>query len=181
MELDYIKGRPRTNLLGVLLLVLGLATAGISVFGYMNLHKQIAASEGDSDKLRRLAVRNSERSRQTPEMTLQRQKDIQQARLISRQLTLPWDQLFAALETTKGKHIALLSLQPDPGKQILRITGEAKNFNELLAFVARLEHSPVFADTVLSSHEIREQDPDKPIRFGLAATWKIGHDETGKP
>lgn len=173
MELDFIKKRRGTNLAGVLLLVLGLTSAGSAIFGYMHLGQQITASEGASDKLRRLAVRNSERTRLTPEMTLQNQKSMEQAINISKQLAMPWDQLFAALEANKGDHIAILTMQPDPGKQILRITGEAKNFDELLAFVSRLEHTSIFTDTVLSNHEIREQDPDKPIRFGLVSTWKI--------
>ena len=57
------------------------------------------------------------------------------------QLSLPWDALFKAVEPMGEQEVALLSIQPNVDKRIVRLTGEAKNFKALLAYLTFLEHS----------------------------------------
>jgi Tfp pilus assembly protein PilN len=99
------------------------------------------------------------------------QQEIRQANDILQQLSLPWDALFKAVEATSEKQIALLSIQPDVGKHIVRIGGEAKDFNALLAYMTRLEQSKILNHVYLTSHELRSQDAEKPVRFSLLANW----------
>ena len=86
---------------------------------------------------------------------------------------MPWGELFKRVEASNEKEIALLSIQPDAGKRVMRLSGEAKNFEALLAYIARLEHTPMLNQVYLTSHELRLQDPQKPVRFALTANWTV--------
>jgi Tfp pilus assembly protein PilN len=88
------------------------------------------------------------------------------------QLNLPWQALFESLEKTKPQNIALLSLEPDGKKRVLRILAEAKQSDDMLDFVRILREQPQFSDALLTRHEINIQDPNRPLRFTLEATWK---------
>ena len=101
------------------------------------------------------------------------QQEIRQANEILQQLALPWDALFQAVEATSEQEIALLSIQPDVGKRIVRIGGEAKNFDALLAYITRLEDSKILNRVYLTSHEVRTQVAEKPVRFALVANWVV--------
>ncbi len=99
------------------------------------------------------------------------QQEIRQANDILQHLALPWNALFQAVESTSEKEIALLAIQPDAGKHLVRIGGEAKSLTALLAYITRLEQSRVLNHVYLTSHEIRMQDAEKPVRFTLVANW----------
>ena len=101
------------------------------------------------------------------------QQQIRQANAILQQLALPWDALFQTLEATRDQDIALLSIQPDAAKQSVRIGGEAKNLTTLLAYITRLEQGRVLDHVYLTSHEVRTQDAEQPVRFSLAAHWAV--------
>ncbi len=55
-----------------------------------------------------------------------------------RQLSLPWNALFKAVEASGGQSIALLSLEPDLQKGMVKISGEAKDLEALLNYVRQL-------------------------------------------
>ena len=97
--------------------------------------------------------------------------EIQHANDIIRQLNLPWDTLFLALESAANKQVALLSIQPDSSKQLIHISGEARSLEDMLAYIAQLRGQETLAQITLTSHEIKLQDPDKPVRFSLSAKW----------
>lgn len=97
--------------------------------------------------------------------------EIKHANDIIRQLNLPWDKLFMALESTANNQVALLSIQPDTRKQQIHLSGEARNLEAVLDYLAQLRRQETLAQIVLTSHEIKLQDPDKPVRFSLSARW----------
>ncbi|MBU1690504.1 MAG: PilN domain-containing protein [Gammaproteobacteria bacterium] len=97
--------------------------------------------------------------------------EIKHANDIIHQLNLPWDKLFMALESTANNQVALLSIQPDARKQLIHISGEAKNLDTILDYIAQLRSQETLAQITLTSHEIKQQDPDKPVRFSLSAKW----------
>lgn len=90
---------------------------------------------------------------------------------ITRQLNLPWEGLFQALESAASKDVALLAILPDTRRQALQLQGEARSLDAVLAYLARLREQKILSQVTLSSHEIRVQEPDKPVRFSLAAQW----------
>jgi Tfp pilus assembly protein PilN len=88
------------------------------------------------------------------------------------QLNLPWRALHDAVQAGTPANIALLSLEPDARKSLLRITAEAKSSDDMIAYVEQLKNSEWFSGVLLSRHEINEQDPNRPIRFQLDAQWR---------
>ena len=87
-------------------------------------------------------------------------------------LNLPWQALFSSLEQVKPKNVALLSLEPNAGKHILRIFAETKQAEDMLEFVRLIRQQPQFTDAVLMKHEVYMQDPNRPLRFSVEAVWK---------
>ena len=79
--------------------------------------------------------------------------------------------LFAALESARVDGVALLAIEPDPGKSTLRLSAEAKSADEMLDYVERLQAAEGLADVVLQSHQIKQGDPLQPLRFGVSAAW----------
>lgn len=87
------------------------------------------------------------------------------------QLNLPWDELFSAVEASAGEHISLLALEPEAARRILKVSGEAKNADEMIDFVSRLGRVGFFAKANLLHHEINEGDRNRPFRFVVDAEW----------
>ena len=87
------------------------------------------------------------------------------------QLNLPWRALQEAVASATPAGVALLALEPDPRKRMLRISAEARNSDDMIDYVARLKREELFSDVALTHHEISDQDPNRPIRFELDAAW----------
>lgn len=97
---------------------------------------------------------------------------LREADRIAGALTLPWDSLFRSVEEASDEHVALLVLQPDPGKRELGISGEAKDYDAILAFVTRLDRREGLRNVHLVKHEVREDDPQRPLFFSIVAGWE---------
>jgi Tfp pilus assembly protein PilN len=88
------------------------------------------------------------------------------------QLNLPWRALHDAVQAATPPTVALLALEPDAKKSALRITAEARNSDDMIAYVEQLQAIDWFGPVSLLRHEINEQDPNRPIRFQIDARWK---------
>lgn len=89
------------------------------------------------------------------------------------QLNLPWRDLFDAIESATPSTIALLALEPDAHKHIVRGTAEAKSGDDMVTYVEQLKRQPFFSLVTLTRHEVNVQDPNKPIRFQFEAQWEV--------
>ena len=87
------------------------------------------------------------------------------------QLNVPWRELEDALGAATPANIALLALDPDPKKRVLKITAEARNSDDMVGYVQVLKQQEFFSSAALARHEIGEQDPNHPIRFQVEAQW----------
>lgn len=151
---------------GVALLVLGLACMGSTARQGWQLH---TAREARAEKLANLR----ERARQAPEQGVSLSE--QQVTAINQAvdaLNLPWDALFDTLEAPRYQNVALLALLPDREQGTLKILAEAKTPAEMIGYLRNLQKEPCFSDVILVHHEINDQDPNKPIRFTVEATWR---------
>lgn len=99
--------------------------------------------------------------------------EIKRANEVIDQLTLPWEQLFAALEKANGQNVALLKVLPEKSKGMVFIDGEAKDIAAMLDYIRQLNDSKVLRDVDLLSHQIQLQDPQKPVHFNLSAKWIV--------
>jgi len=88
------------------------------------------------------------------------------------QLNLPWRQLQDAVAEANTASIALLALDPDPRKQTLKITAEAKSSDDMVGYVEQLKRQEFFTGAVLLRHETNDQDPNRPLRFQVEVQWR---------
>ncbi len=88
------------------------------------------------------------------------------------QLNIPWTELLDALESAKGKSVALLELVPEAGAARLRGSAEVRNERDMVTFIRRLKKQDLVADAQLLSHQVNEQDRNKPIRFEFSLRWR---------
>ncbi|KAB8046963.1 hypothetical protein GCN74_28320, partial [Janthinobacterium sp. FT14W] len=88
------------------------------------------------------------------------------------QLNLPWRDVQDALASATPPGIALLALEPDARKRVLKITAETTGSDAMVAYIAQLKQQELFGARVqLLRHEINALDPNKPLRFQLEAHW----------
>ncbi|MDC8757632.1 hypothetical protein OIK44_08540 [Janthinobacterium sp. hw3] len=86
-------------------------------------------------------------------------------------LNLPWRALQEAVAAATPATVALLTLEPDARKRVLKLGAEAKTSEAMIAYVEELKRQELFASVALTRHDINEQDPNRPVRFQLEARW----------
>jgi Tfp pilus assembly protein PilN len=94
------------------------------------------------------------------------------ARDTLRRLSIPWDALFGALEAAQSDRAWLLSIEPDVAQGTVTLTGEARDYLAALSYVANLEQQKALSRVYLAKHEIRPNDPQRPLAFVVSASWK---------
>jgi hypothetical protein len=87
-------------------------------------------------------------------------------------LNLRWDAMFADLETAANDNVALLAIQPEAGATHIRVAGEARRFDDLLAYISRLEATRGFSNVLLLNHALVEA-PGQALSFTLIADWNV--------
>jgi Tfp pilus assembly protein PilN len=88
------------------------------------------------------------------------------------QLNLPWSQLLAALEHATPGSIAMLELQPDAKKHLLKGMAETDAPEKMFAYIQRLKNEPFLINVTLLQHEISEQGAIRQVRFVFNAEWR---------
>lgn len=162
-DLDFVRRSPRWP--GWAVLALGVALGADTGVRVREASAALAQANAPAD-----AARTAGRPRQAADPATQQEWLAVQRALAD--LALPWEALFASLEASLGPNVALLSIDPDPAREVLRMGGEARDFAALLDFVERLQVTPALADVHLLSHEIRTDVAQRPYRFLLAARWR---------
>lgn len=168
--LDYRQDKP-SHWAGPLLLMLVLAALAATVVHYLELSDETVVWE---DRLAR-AERGMARDHGTRAAARSgdgETLEVKRANEVLRRLSLPWDSLFLTMESAAGEEVALLALEPDAEKQVVTVSGEAKDFTSLLNYVTRLEAQEAFGPVYLQSHQVQLQDPQLPVRFALQAAWR---------
>lgn len=171
LDLDFQRRRP-ASLAGWILLALG---ASLAAFMWLEGRRV-----GEEAAIHQETVRRAERSLpgaarapQSAAETKAQEAVLAEMRAVLAQLNLPWNDLFATLESIGVGEVALLSLTPDARKRQVRITGEARNLSAMLEFHRRLEESGRLSDVALVNHEVGEHSPQRPVRFSLTASWVV--------
>lgn len=102
-------------------------------------------------------------------------KSATEAAAVERELGVPWTRLLGELEAAShdsAASVSLLLVEPDPAKQLVRITAEVRTLPDALAYLRRLQKSEVLRYPMLESHERRKDDPEHPLRIKLSAEWR---------
>lgn len=98
--------------------------------------------------------------------------ELKQANQTAALLSIEWHDLFAGLEQLNMRHIGLLSIEPNVKKQRLVITGQGKQMQAVLDYVAQVETLPMLTRVHLQKHQVEKELPSKPVSFTIVARWQ---------
>lgn len=163
LELDFRRKRHVTSS-GVAALAIGLAL--LTATGI--LHRQ-ALDESDSQQ--RALARTKRPGSTAVILPIVPNTEPKVMQSILNRLNFPWDALFAAIEKAGRPDLTLLSIQPEIGKGIVQLRGEARNLYAVLQYVQALGDGGYFTDVGLAEHEISDHNPELPVRFNVTAQW----------
>lgn len=173
VHLDYQRAYRPFPTLGVILLMVALIIGAQIARQYEYLSRVLDGWEAMEARVSRLArqhdIRLGERGDPDAE---QKAREVIKANEVLRRITLPWDELFAAVESAAPGEVALLTMEPDAEKRVLKISGEAKHVAAMLDYVRLLEGRTMFHTVTLSNHQVQVTDPQRPVRFSLVAAWR---------
>ena len=172
LRLDYREHRGLWNFFGYLLLALVLALA-LSTGGYFfQLRQQRAHYEDLIERLDgnvKVKVNVGGEARHLDPAKLP--EVIKFSNKVIHQLNLPWEMLFTQLEDAKTEDVALLGIEPNVKGTSIKVEAEAKDYAAMLKYVRSLSKQGVLQDVYLTEHKMDDQNPDKPVRFSLEASW----------
>jgi Tfp pilus assembly protein PilN len=171
LHLDFVRPRAPRTWLGAGLLAAGAFAAVATLVEYRAAAAEAARLEARIADTQRMVRRDLPRLRQTSLDPKAVAEEVRNANAVLAQLTIPWDALFREIEAAGDRTVALLSIQPDAGARALRITGEARRFEDVLAYIGRLEGRPALANVFLASHELRPGGAQRPVAFALVGQW----------
>jgi Tfp pilus assembly protein PilN len=172
-RLDFAHPQPVVKLNGMLagaaVLAAGLALALALSAYYHRVSSETQATEFD---LARLARQSGNPAPAAPKANDALRAEVKRVNQAAAQLTIPWEDLFRAVEAATGKKIALLALQPNFQRHELKLSGEADDFASIRRYMDQLDGSKILFDVRLQSHEVISRPNASAIRFELTATWK---------
>ncbi len=85
----------------------------------------------------------------------------------------PWDEMLREVELAADSRVAFLGLDTDAPQRRSRISAEARNIDDALAFTARLADSPLAGKVLLLSHETKKNRTVPVIDFALQVDWSV--------
>ncbi|MYM41685.1 hypothetical protein [Duganella qianjiadongensis] len=177
LNIDFAPASVRRTLFhthpAVWLLAAGAALlcASAALAGWQ-MSKQQQARAAELEQIRQRAAALMQRPREVTQVSIAPA----QAQFVNGaigQLNLPWRELQDAVAAATPRQIALLALEPEPRKQLLKLTAEARSADDMVTYVAQLKQQELFASVTLLLHEINEQDPNRPLRFQVEAIWLV--------
>jgi hypothetical protein len=168
ISVDFSGRRTPLTLAGALLLIAGALATTAACVEYRRLEAARAGLE-----LKLAAARHS--THRDPAQEGRDASLTQETARVAQELTVPWTPLLAELEAAShdsASDIALLSVEPDESKHLVRVTGESRDLPRVLAYVGRLQTSALLRYPMLENHEVRSDDPQRPVRFAVSAEWR---------
>jgi hypothetical protein len=155
--------RPRVTRAALGMLLAGVVCASVVVGHYQVTLGRLARAQAES-----LASH-----RERPNIDPRRMSEaLQRANVVAVELARPWDRTFSALEAADQPGVAVLAIDPDPRRDEVRIIAESKTLAGMLGYVDLLRGQSAFGQVALQQHEVRMDDPGRPIRFTLLAQWR---------
>jgi hypothetical protein len=169
-ELDFIDRRRAPGWLGWLVLIAGGIAAAGAIEHWQTLESDVVALRDDN----RRAARKAEQARvlarrEQADPALRARIDV--AHKLSLQMARDWQPLFAELEA-RGQDVALLSVEPDAARGVLRVTGEARDLNALFAYAESFSDAQVVGAPRIEVFELKTRDGLQVVAFSLRLRWR---------
>jgi hypothetical protein len=152
--------RARQILIGLAALALLAGTA--IVWQWRQLEQQIAATTEAIARARHAIVQHTPPPRSPLLLSAQQIAAVNSA---IGQLNIPWPAVLDGFESVATADVALLQIEPDPRRRLVKGVAEAKNHQRMLAYLAALGAAEPFTGAMVSKQEINEKDPHRPLRF----------------
>lgn len=173
LKLEFAPKRNWYRMLSLLLCIAAVAAAAYLGHMYFDRSSEVTAIEMELRRIRKVQDKRAVTASMSDAQKERMQSEFDEARQTMMRLRLPWDSLFRALEASVVGHVALLGVEPDPSRQEVKITAEAKDLVSMLEYEIGLRRSPIFRNTHIVSHQLQQQDPQKPVRFVVHAQWLV--------
>lgn len=151
-----------------LFLLLALALFAFSLAHHFDMTEQQQAAR---ERLEQVTAGLKQQHAPRPPSGLQGSGEKQA--LIEASINLEWDEMLATIEHAMTGDVAITAIQTDPKKHSVSVTGQARNYPHILAFIKRLGDGKTLSNAYLASHAVVEDDPDQPVDFVVEATWNI--------
>lgn len=100
-----------------------------------------------------------------------REGDLAAARETIRRMSLPWDRLFAAIESARTEGTLLLAVEPEADAGSVTLTGEARDYLRLLNYVSALSTADGLQRVQLVRHAAISGHPQRALAFTITASW----------
>jgi Tfp pilus assembly protein PilN len=169
--LDFLHPAGRPSRLSPWLLLAG----GLAALAALSVEREVAQAikgrEARVEEVRSLTRRSLPALRGADADTPALREQIKKANGVLAQLNVPWSALFAAIESAQAPDVALLAVQPDPRGNTVALAGQARSLEALWEYMDRLQRTDRLRDVVLVSHEIKAEEPGRPVAFVLSARW----------
>jgi hypothetical protein len=168
VNLDFVAHRRPLTLASGLLLLFGVVAAAAACLEYRYIEARRAGLEMKLEAALR-------RGHHEPAVDMRAAGVSEEAGRVAVELGTPWTKLLAELEAASrdsSGQVAVLSIEPDHSKHNVRITGESRDLPVILTYLQRLQGSSLLRYPMLDSHEVRTEDPQRPVRFAMTAEWR---------
>ena len=165
VKLNHARMQHHRPWLAEVLLVSGCLAAAVLGVALHQVNTKTDALEADASRLR-----HAPQTRMQPkaESALQR-AEIAAAQVAMKELMLPWEPLFQALESARAPQVKLLALEPDPRKRKVLISAAAPETQDILNYVLALGRQPMLKDVFLLRQERDEEGGG--FLFSIQAVW----------
>jgi len=160
LGLDFVR-RARSPWPGRLLVAVALGLALDMALSYKDLRASVALGEA---KLAKARPREAPRPKVSAE-------EIAAVRDTVNRLGMPWERLFAALESATSDQVALLGIEPDVKAGTVVISGDSRDYLATLSYVLNLSRDQALSHVQLVRHEVKANDPQSPVAFAVSAGW----------
>lgn len=172
LGLDFVGRRRASGRAGWLMLAAGVVLVGLVALHWQAARNDAARWSAEAERWQQMAKR-LDGSQQTvgADAAALRPQVVAAARAIDR-LATPWGALYRSLEASVDDSVSLLAIAPNVDKREVRLSGEAKDFAALRAYLKRLGESEALTDVRLLGQEIKQSDAQHPIVFSVIAVWR---------
>jgi hypothetical protein len=156
LQIDFRETRQRSPWIGRVMLALAALVALDAGVSYHAANKTFTENQS------RLAQRTTGKgaAKVSPQ-------EVAAVRETVQRLTLPWDDLFAAIESAASDKVALAAIEPDPRNGTVTISGDGKDYLAALSYVLNLSHTEGMNRVQLVRHEQKNEG----VSFAVSAAW----------
>ena len=171
LDLDFAGQRRAAPADGLLLLLVGAIAAFFTFTDFEAARAALTQQHSEKKKIEDLIADIRRMESNSAKLSPSEQRLARAASNVARDLQAPWIDFLSAIESLPLKDATLLSIEPRISAQTVRIIGEAKTPQAMLALADQLRTEVKLAEVTIVSHQIMSATPGQPWRFQIQAGW----------